>query len=152
MIKALIDNSANLQYIITLASCGMQEGSTQSRPVSERLERLIAYIDARNSLSWQKLDPIRLLPDFISNLISTAGHLVCYTEHSVLIYRPPSRLRGVTERTWRHDFDFPGYYIILVGIEPEEDLLLLETRSVDPGLKEFVNQVVDSGILANNGC
>jgi hypothetical protein len=117
----------------------MQEGSIQScPPPSDRLERLITYIDARNSLSWQRLNPIELLTSLAMDTTVSAGHLVCHTAYSVLVYRIPSRLRGVTERTWRHEFDFPGYVITWVGVELDEDLLLLETHSTGPELRRSV--------------
>jgi hypothetical protein len=68
-----------------------------------------------------------------------AGHFVCQTSHSVLVYRIPSRLRGVTERTWYHEFHFPGHVIIRAGIEPDEDLLVLVTSSVLQPIRSVVD-------------
>ena len=116
----------------------MQEGPDQSLSISERLNRLIAYDNARNTLSWQKLDPIRLPPSLESGITPNAGHLVSYTARTVMVYRPPSRFRGIVERTWRYEFDFPRYEIFWAGVEPSEDLLILEIRSVGPELRRSV--------------
>jgi hypothetical protein len=127
----------------------MQEGTSQPYPISDRLERLITHTDARNALSWQKLNTIQLPTSLAFNTTVSAGHLVSHTTHSVLVYRLPSRLRGITEHTWRHEFDFPGYAIFWVGVEPNEDLLLLETRSTGPELRR---SVVDNVDFAVNFC
>jgi hypothetical protein len=113
----------------------MQEGPSQASTIPDRLERLSSYTDAQSTLSWQRLNPIQLPPpsDWITS--ASAGHFICITTHSVLVYRLPSRLRGITERTWHHEFDFPGYYILWAGVEPDEDLLLFATHPIDQELR-----------------
>jgi hypothetical protein len=122
----------------------MQEGPIQSHSIPDRLERLFAYTDTLNFLSWQKLNPIQLPTLSAQNMTVSAGHLVCHTAHSVLVYRIPSRLRGITERTWYHEFDFPGYKIKKVNIELDEDLLVVAC------LNTLRRSVVDDADFSHN--
>ena len=105
----------------------MRDGPDQSLSISERMDRLIAYDNARRSLAWKLLDPIPLPNSPNTRTTSMVGHIVSYTENNVLVYRPPSRFRGVKERIWKYEFDFP-HDIDWVGVEPAQDLLLLNLQ------------------------
>ena|ERR1700761_6013001 len=119
-----------LQYIITLASCGMRDGPDQSLTISESMDRLVAYDEARRSLSWKKLEPIPL-PQTHDEPKIIAGCIVSHNGKNVLVYQPPSPLRGIKEKIWKHEFNIPGYRIYEIRVEPAEDLLLLEMFPTD---------------------
>jgi hypothetical protein len=111
--NVIIKESLALQYMISLAACGMQDGLSTDlcRNIAERLQRLRDHEAAWREMSWSDGGVIphnaaRDLPTAIS------GGVLAFLRHSdsesipsgagdrLFLLRVPSKLRGVPGDSW----------------------------------------------------
>jgi hypothetical protein len=115
--NALIRDSLALQYIISLAACGMQDGPSRGicQNTAERLQRLREHEAAWRELAWSDgsvvaHDVARNLPTAISGGVlaflkqSAAGESGSSgsPDHGdrLFLLRVPSKLRGIPGESW----------------------------------------------------
>ncbi|KAI0294181.1 hypothetical protein BC826DRAFT_1104773 [Russula brevipes] len=139
-LNVVIRDALNLQYIILLAACGMQDGLSTAlcQRTAERLERLREHEAAWREITWSDgglitHEAARDLPTDIS------GGVLAFLKQSdgdsgdpefgdrLFLLRMPSRLRGIPGESW----ELTGLgEISHLCIDAAQDLLLLHRTGI----------------------
>ncbi|KAI0061995.1 hypothetical protein BV25DRAFT_1946070 [Artomyces pyxidatus] len=121
-LREIVDEATELQYLITLAANGMQDGPPGTFSTSERLAMLKKHEAAWSKLEWT--DEITIRDHRTGEL---HGNVWAYfsEETTISFHRLPSCLRAIEEHHWQVECDHP---LPSFGIDLSQDLLVLVER------------------------
>ncbi|KAI0319860.1 hypothetical protein OF83DRAFT_1108184 [Amylostereum chailletii] len=120
-LQIIVDESAVLQYIITLANTGSCDNSSQLSSTSEKLSSLCRYKDAWRTLTYTSHT---VIPMPIGNLWELYGGVWAHSVNTNRIHfiQLPSQLRDIEQRDWTLSFDFTMRDFTF---DPSQDLLVI---------------------------
>ena len=103
----------------------MEDGPPSGMSTAERREKLQAHFNAWRNLRWSSCTHLfNLRPNKVIMDVAPGGILtfISHSEHKITFVQPPSNLRGIPMRQWKHTFPFPPSNIAL---DPSEDILIV---------------------------
>ncbi|KAI0048679.1 hypothetical protein FA95DRAFT_1016685 [Auriscalpium vulgare] len=146
-VKALVERTLELQYIIKLGASAMCEGP-DARPLnfSERMRRLQAYEDARagDTLELQELPFVPALVGSERRLRTSVNTLVLDTVEEdglrVYVQQMPSAVRGIEESHW--SLLISGDTRSVAAIDASQDVLVVRELRGNSDLDRGEHKVV----------
>ncbi|KAH9167907.1 hypothetical protein EDB89DRAFT_1641944 [Lactarius sanguifluus] len=128
-LRQAISRSMQLQYKMTLFSCGMRDGSREDVDHEVQLERLRKYDDAWQRLAWTKTHLIPHLTGLF-HPVAVSGSTMAFmlfgpgsvSGFRLLIQQFPSTLRGTEARQWELRFQLTIMHDTLMDVS--QDLLI----------------------------
>ncbi|KAH8977392.1 hypothetical protein EDB92DRAFT_1574589 [Lactarius akahatsu] len=127
-LRQAISHSMQLQYKITLFSCGMRDGPREDVDHEVQLKRLLTYDAAWGQLAWTET---RLIPlTGLFHPVAMSGSTMAFmlfgpgpvSGFRLLIQQFPSALRGTEARQWELQFQLTIMHDTLMDVS--QDLLV----------------------------
>ena len=130
-LNVIIRNALPLQYMISLAACGMRDSlpTIVCEGIYERLERLHQHEAAWRKVAWSSAGVVthKAAGDFP---VAISGGVLAFLveprefDDLLFLLRVPSKLRGVPGESWELPVSGPGK-LLDIAIDSAQDLLLL---------------------------
>ena len=127
---SLVD-TPSVQYKLALCVAAMIDGPPSGLSLSERLEKLNAYMNLWSHTPFTLLPIVPSSPSQpreIRNWPSNHGVLPHAIGNELRLLRPSSSVRGVEERTWTLDLNQLEYHFDMCAVDVAQDLLVLSER------------------------
>jgi hypothetical protein len=132
-LNVIIRNALSLQYIISLAACGMRDSlpTIACEGIVERLQKLHQHEAAWREIAWSGAGvvthhaafevPVAISGGVLAFLVGHSDHRE--TDNLLLLFRVPSKLRGVPGESWELPISGVGK-LLEIAIDSAQDLLL----------------------------
>lgn len=135
-LRVAISHSMQLQYELTLFSCGMRDGPRRDTNHAVQLERLLAHDAAWQKLAWTDARPFEHLAGSF-HPAAVSGSTIAFIPFGpgpvsgfrLLIQQFPSALRGTEMRHWELQFQLMSVHDTLMDVS-QDLLVLLEPDSL----------------------